>query len=131
MKKKNQLGMDPGTASNRLIKDLLFKMLSERGDKCFQCGLDMTRSNFSIEHKVPWLDSEDPVGLYFDLDNVAFSHRSCNVGARRQTIKVQCGSRSKYAAGCRCSDCRSAQAEGYRQSYTPEARAARYKRTGN
>ncbi|WP_285374251.1 hypothetical protein [Pseudomonas sp. lyk4-TYG-107] len=130
MKKKTQLGMDPGTASNRLVKDVLFKLLSELKHRCHHCGLEMSRKDFSIEHKVPWLDSDDPVTLFFDLDNVAFSHIGCNVGARRQTKKAMCGTRSKYTTGCRCDSCKAANAAAYRDSYTPEARSARYRRTG-
>ena len=44
----------------------------------------MDRETFSIEHKTPWLDSGDPIGLYFDLDNISFSHLSCNCRASRR-----------------------------------------------
>jgi hypothetical protein len=84
MKKQNQLGMNPSTASQRLIKDLLFKFVSEAGHTCHQCGGELTRMNFSVEHKTPWLDSDDPVGMFFDLENVSFSHRSCNASAARR-----------------------------------------------
>jgi len=47
----------------------------------------MSRDTFSIEHKIPWLDSSDPVGLYFDLNNISFSHHSCNVRAARRPNK--------------------------------------------
>ena len=83
MKKQKQLGMNPATASNRLVKDLLFNFAVQAGHVCFQCGEPLTRDQFSIEHKVPWLDSEDPLHLYFSLDNIAFSHPSCNYAARR------------------------------------------------
>jgi len=78
VKRENQLGMNPSTASGRLVKDLLFKFVGESGHTCFRCGREMTRDDFSIEHKSPWLDSDDPVKLFFDLDNIAFSHKSCN-----------------------------------------------------
>jgi len=65
-KKKEQLGMNPSTASGRLVKDILWNYIVSSGhDECYRCGSCMTREDFSIEHKVPWLDSEDPVGLYF------------------------------------------------------------------
>ena len=44
----------------------------------------MSRDTFSIEHKVAWLDSENPVDLYFDLENISFSHLKCNVKNSRQ-----------------------------------------------
>lgn len=129
MKKENQLGMNPSTASNRLVKDVLFKLAVDAGHKCFQCQGELARESFSIEHKVPWLDSDDPVGLYFDLENIAFSHHGCNVGARRKT-PAACGTRSKYTTGCRCEECSAANRADYKARYTPESRNARYQRTG-
>ena len=79
MKKKQQLGMNTSTATNRLTRDLLFKFIVLSGkNECYRCKQPMTRQEFSIEHVTPWLDSEDPVGLFFDLDNVSFSHQKCN-----------------------------------------------------
>ena len=87
-KKNAQLGMNHGTAQNRLVKDILFSFISEYGkNTCFHCGKTMERDNFSIEHKMPWLDSEDPVKLFFDLNNISFSHLSCNIGAARKVNK--------------------------------------------
>ena len=85
-KKNKQLGMSHGTASNRLRKQILFSMLQRyEEDVCFQCGEKIKRvEDLSIEHKAPWMDSEDPVGLFFDLDNIAFSHLSCNCKAGRK-----------------------------------------------
>jgi hypothetical protein len=87
MKKHSQLGINPSTASQRLVKDLLFKFVSDAGHVCHQCGGSLTRGDFSVEHKTPWLDSDDPVGLFFDLGNVAYSHRSCNASAARRPHK--------------------------------------------
>ena len=88
-KKRDQLGMNPSTASGRLLKDVLFKFVCETGNNsCHQCGEPMERETFSIEHIVPWLDSEDPIGLFFDLDNISFSHRTCNCAARRIPTKT-------------------------------------------
>lgn len=86
-KKAEQLGMNAGTASHRLTKDILFQFVTSGGHKCFRCGKDLQRENFSIEHKKPWLDSIDPIGLFFDLENIAYSHLSCNVSAARRTNK--------------------------------------------
>lgn len=82
-KKNEQLGMNYSTASNRLVKDILFKYIKDTKEVCFQCKGDLERDTFSIEHKKPWLDSEDPLHNFFDLNNIAFSHLSCNVAARR------------------------------------------------
>jgi hypothetical protein len=86
-KKTLQLGMNPSTASNRLVKDTLFRLAVEAGHACYQCGETLVRDTFSIEHKKPWLDSDDPKGSFFDQGNIAFSHLHCNVGAGRRNIK--------------------------------------------
>ena len=88
-KKKMQLGMNPSTASHRLVKDVLWKLIKQTGqDTCCKCGEPMSRETFSIEHVIPWLDSEDPVGLYFDLDNISFSHLKCNIADGRKPNKI-------------------------------------------
>lgn len=86
-KKSEQLGMNAGTASHRLTKDILFQFVVSGGHKCYRCGEELQRDNFSIEHKEPWLDSGNPVQLFFDLNNIAYSHLSCNVSAARRTNK--------------------------------------------
>lgn len=84
-KKKEQLGMNPSTASHRLVKDVMWSLIVKTGQNiCYHCGLEMSREDFSIEHKTPWLDSDDPIGLYFDLDNISFSHLSCNARAAKR-----------------------------------------------
>lgn len=88
MKKASQLGMNPGTASYRLTKDLLFDFVSKAGHRCHQCGGELARDNFSIEHKEPWLDSRDPSALFFDIANIAYSHLKCNFAAARKPMKI-------------------------------------------
>jgi len=85
-KKQDQLGMPFGTARNRLIKQIMFDLVKQLGkDTCYQCGSQIKDIEYlSIEHKVPWLDSENPISLYFDLNNIAFSHTSCNYAAARK-----------------------------------------------
>jgi hypothetical protein len=109
-KKKNQLGMNPATANGRLIKDLLFDFAIKAGHVCYRCGGELTRETFSIEHILPWLDSDNPIEMYFDLENIGYSHLGCNVGARRQGIKpvkLYTHGTSGYRIGCRCSICKS------------------------
>lgn len=96
-KKHDQLGMNYGTASYRLVKDLLFDKVKDT--PCHQCGGVLERENFSIEHKTPWLDSEDPTKLFFDLDNISYSHLSCNTSAaRRKQLYVDGDERRKVQA---------------------------------
>ena len=114
MKKTAQLGMPIGTATNRLRKKILFKFIQQLNlDVCFQCNESITEiDNLSIEHKIPWLDSNDPIGLFFDLDNIAFSHLSCNVSARKipnKGNKMPHGVYSRYTThDCRCEKCTNA-----------------------
>jgi len=86
--KNKQLGMNAGTASGRLLKDILFSFVLSSGGVCFRCGKPMTRETFSVDHKVPFLHSDDPVGLFFDLTNIAYSHRVCNIVAARRPNKI-------------------------------------------
>jgi len=97
-KKTLQLGMNPSTASGRLNKDLLFAFIEAAGHKCFRCGEDLTRDTFSIEHKEAWLDSTNPVGLFFDLGNIAYSHLTCNIKASRPSNKKYFTSEDKRLA---------------------------------
>ena|ERR1035437_7511225 len=86
-KSKHQLGMPRGTAGAKLKKALLFSMavrLNE--DNCFRCNSSILKiEDFSIEHKIPWLDGEKPIELFFDLENIAFSHLKCNISAARRS----------------------------------------------
>lgn len=85
VEKATQLGVDPGTASNRLLKDILFRFVQDTsGAICFRCSGLMTRDDFSIDHKEPWLHSDDPSALFFDLKNIAYSHLVCNQRAARK-----------------------------------------------
>lgn len=97
--------MNPGTASHRLVKDILFDLIVKTGQNvCYQCGLPMDRDTFSIEHKTAWLDTEDPVKLYFDLENIGYSHKKCNFGAARKS-EPKHGNQTMYNSGCRCDLC--------------------------
>lgn len=130
-KKSQQLGMNPATASNRLTKDILFHLVVETGkNMCHQCGGEITRDNFSIEHITPWLDSQDPVGLFFDMKNISFSHLKCNISAARKE-KSPCGTHNSFNKGCRCEACVKAKAEHRKKYDTSDLRRKRYLRTGN
>lgn len=113
-KKTIQLRMSNGRAQHILRKMIMFQMIQKLGkDICFQCGKKIENiDELSIEHKIPWLDSENPIELFFDLDNIAFSHLKCNVLAVRQEynnlicnhIKREHGING-YKRGCRCPIC--------------------------
>lgn len=81
--KAKALGMSHGAAANKLRKMILFDLVCRLGlNVCYQCGEKIADiADLSIEHKVPWLRANDPVQVYFDLGNIAFSHLSCNIRA--------------------------------------------------
>ncbi len=85
IKASKQLGMNKSTASHRLVKDLLWMLIEETGKNiCSRCEKVMNRESFSIEHNLPWRDSDNPKNLFFDLTNISFSHISCNSSAARR-----------------------------------------------
>jgi hypothetical protein len=75
------LGMPTGTAANRLRKQILFRCIQKLGeDLCYRCKERISSvRDLSIEHIKPWLNVD--VALFWDLDNIAYSHLSCNVAA--------------------------------------------------
>lgn len=94
--KSEQLGMPFGTASNRLRKMVLFQLLKEYNRNfCYQCGKEISSvEELSIEHKEPWLYSENPKEKFFDIENIAFSHLDCNCKVKRNPMKNR--GKSKY-----------------------------------
>lgn len=77
-KKDAKLGMPFGTAQNRLWNQVMFSLVVACGrDTCFRCGEKIVNwEDVSLDHKEDWLN--DSVDLYWDISNVAFSHRKCN-----------------------------------------------------
>ena len=105
--KSKQLGMTYGTASHRLRRAIMFKLVQTCGmNMCFRCGTQMTAENFSIEHKEPWLHIS--AELFWDLNNIAFSHCSCNYKVARKVKgpQVDHGHEAMYKRGCRCRLCK-------------------------
>lgn len=121
-KKASQLGMNPSSAYARLTRDLLFDFAVKAGHTCFRCKEPLTRGTFSVEHVEPWLDSSNPLEKFFDLDNVAYSHLSCNSKhtSRLKYITPEAQKQNKLRIN----------RESQRRSYTPEKRRATYLRTG-
>lgn len=105
-KAKRQLGLSPSTARNLLKRNIIYYLAQKTGmDTCFRCGGKIERpQDISIEHKIPWLDAD--IALFWDMDNIAFSHRICNkpnrnnggVGRRRLGIdgKIWCPKCQEY-----------------------------------
>lgn len=102
---KKVLGEPLSTAKNKLNKKIMFFFIKKYYPDCYRCGAEMTSENWTYENKIPWLYSEDPLGYFFDLENIAFSHEKCNYGDSRKALKKGCPSISNYRAGCRCDGC--------------------------
>ena len=129
VKDSELLGINVSTASNKLVKDLLFNFIVETNkDECFRCGLVLTRDNFSIEHKESWRLSTKPKETFFDLNNIAFSHLKCN-SAHKDHERLPCGTVASYVRGCRCLSCKKANADRVKNKYSSEKRQLKYKRT--
>jgi hypothetical protein len=125
-KKREQLGMDAATASHKLRKLILFSLVQQTDrDVCFKCQTKIeTVEELSIEHKAPWLDSSDPVGVFFDLSNIAFSHLRCNIASSRKPNK-------RYFSPDELKQANQARwRSSKRRTYSSDKRRAKYLRTG-
>ena len=73
-----QLGMPYGTACGRLRKNVLFRLLQKHNeDICVRCSKRIESvDDLSLEHVKPWENRD--ASLFWDLDNIAFSHIHCN-----------------------------------------------------
>lgn len=89
-KKHALLGMNHGTAGHQLRKKILFSLIEKlEMNICFQCSRVIADiDDLSIEHKSPWMSASKPKEAFFDLENIAFSHLSCNVSAAQRPNKV-------------------------------------------
>lgn len=78
-RKSEFLGMPHGTAANRLRKQIMFQLLKRLGENvCFKCAQEIVSADdLSIEHKQPWEGVS--VELFWSMENIAFSHRGCNL----------------------------------------------------
>jgi hypothetical protein len=74
------LGVHPGSAQRKLSKSIEFSLVIETGrDTCYRCGKKITKDqDFSVEHMEDWMTSDNPIDRFYNLNNIAFSHRKCN-----------------------------------------------------
>ena len=77
--------MSYGTASNRLRKSIMLMLIKKLDENwCYRCGAEIeTERELSVDHKKSWFNVD--VELFWDLNNIAFSHLSCN--SRNKPIK--------------------------------------------
>lgn len=73
---------------------------------------------------MPWLDSDNPISNFFDLNNIAFSHLKCNIADRRRPNKKYFSDDELKAAN------QSRWRDSKRRNYSSEARRAKYLRNG-
>jgi hypothetical protein len=73
------LGMPFGTACNKLRRMVMFDILQRHEENvCFKCGRIIVKfEDLTLEHKEAW-QGGGPT-LFWDLNNIAFSHRQCNM----------------------------------------------------
>ena len=95
------LGMSWGAACNRLRKKVLFSLIVRlKENTCYRCGNEiLSVDDLSIEHKDAWRQAENPVESFFDLDNIDFSHLSCNSAAASKPHKKYFTQDAKRAQG--------------------------------
>lgn len=95
--KSKQLGVNFSTACNQLRKSVMFSLVQKCGlNLCHRCGKEIETSHeLSLDHVEDWMYKENAQELFFDVNNIAFSHKTCNYGAR-QRLKGGKSSKSKF-----------------------------------
>jgi len=90
------LGISPSAATGRLRKAIILRLLQRLGEaNCFRCsGKIDTPEDLTIDHKRNWLNAD--VALFWDLENIAFSHPRCNSKANGQSERTHCPRGHKY-----------------------------------
>lgn len=112
-KKTALLGENAGTAAHKLRKSILFAAIAALGANiCYRCAQVIDDiAQLSIEHKEAWQSAEKPREAFYDLNNIAFAHLSCN---SRAASKPTMGQRTHGIAAtydkynCRCDECKAA-----------------------
>lgn len=97
--KSKFLGIPYGTASAKLRKNIMFMLCQKASmDICFKCNLKIEFVNdLSIEHKLPWENISTE--LFWNLDNIAFSHLKCNKPHTYNRIESPYG--KSWCSGCK------------------------------
>ncbi len=90
--------LGPG-APGRLVRAVLFNLLCKAGANiCARCHEAITYvEDLSLDHMKPWRLASDPKATFFNLENIAFSHRHCNSKARTiLPLNTHCRNRHEY-----------------------------------
>lgn len=93
---KKRFQVSVSTARSQLITNLLFNFAQQLGkDICHRCNQKIERESFSIEHIKPWAWEPNGYDLFMDMDNIAFSHLTCNSGHTRFTERSRAAASSR------------------------------------
>lgn len=78
-RKSEVLGMPFGTACYKLRRMVMFSLLQRHEENVrYKCGKAiLSAEDLTLEHKETWLDGG--AALFWDLGNIAFSHKQCNL----------------------------------------------------
>lgn len=76
-----QLGQPADKAQAILRRRVMLALIQKAGlDCCARCGARLVDpDDIALDHVVPWRNSQNPKKLFWDLDNVRFSHKHCNI----------------------------------------------------
>ncbi len=67
---------------------------------CFRCDEQILNiKDFTIDHKKEWLYNDK--NLFWDINNIAFSHLSCNSAAARQPNKIEHPENMSWCSKCK------------------------------
>ena len=103
VKKAATLGMPHGTATHRLRKNILFHLLVKLKENiCFKCSEVIDNADdLSVEHKKPWEGIS--ADLFWDIENIAFSHLYCNRPHRNPGPKIFTPDGMNWCSRCQAS----------------------------
>ena len=67
-------------------------------DTCYRCKQRIISvEELSIDHKQQWMESNEPRKYFYDLNNIAFSHSTCNYqNEGKQRFHLRDGGKSEF-----------------------------------
>ena len=85
---------------------LFFRLVQEVGlDYCHRCDEKIENyKQLSVDHIETWLHKSND--LFWDIDNIAYSHLSCNSAKSASSTENPHPSYVSYSTGCRCEGCK-------------------------
>lgn len=107
-KKTKALGINYSTACSRLKKNIMFDLIKRLNlNNCYRCNKEILEvETLSIDHKEAWLGGPEK---FWDLNNIAFSHNSCNSSHGNTLPRDERWKHGDYGyriKKCRCNICR-------------------------